>query len=33
MQRKPVKPRHLPTTDAEWLRTFPAPGIRWALRH
>jgi hypothetical protein len=33
MRPNPVKPRNLPTTDAEWLRTFPAPGIRWALRH
>ncbi len=29
---KPVPPAALPATDAEWLRVFPAPGIRWALR-
>lgn len=26
-----AKPTGLPATDEEWLRVFPAPGIRWAL--
>jgi hypothetical protein len=32
MTPKSVPPAALPSTDAEWLRAFPAPGIRWALR-
>jgi dienelactone hydrolase len=32
MSPRQVRPGKLPKTDEEWLKAFPAPGIRWALR-